>query len=217
MHQQSSPNLQIACLCICVLCISKTCNTLVQLLYYTEIVYTEVKVGKRMQDHIIVAVFPSQRGLLKALDHLLEEAVIDVRKAAVVIKSKTGEIMVLDDDLSSEDGGLLGSIFGAAIASIGLGLIGLWTIPGVNPLLVLLSAFLLGAFPGGLVGQFVSRTVRFSFERPYIDKIADKLQHGTSALMLRVEDASTLLPRLQVELQPYQAVIVDHLQGITPR
>lgn len=167
-----------------------------------------------MHDQIIVAVFPSQRILTVALDHLLEEMALDVQQAAVVIKSKTGKIRVLSDDLSGEEGGLVGGIGGSVIGALATSVLGAVLLPGMNLFAVLALGALLGGLVGWIVGQIVSRMVNFSFARPYVNLIADKLQGGNSALMLHVEDAAALLPRLQDELAPYRAQLVAHLREV---
>jgi uncharacterized membrane protein len=167
-----------------------------------------------MQDQIIVAVFPSQRILAKAMDHLLEELAIDVQQAAIVVKSTTGEILVLNDDLGVGEGGMVGSIMGSVIGAVGIATVGALALQGVNLVMVLSFSALFGAGIGWVVGSLVARTFKFGFANPYIDQISDKLQSGHIALMLRVEDAATLLPKLEDELKPYRAELVARLREI---
>jgi uncharacterized membrane protein len=150
----------------------------------------------------------------------LEEFAVDVQQAAVVAKSKTGRILVLTDDLGGEEGGFLGGAAGGMVGAVGMAIFGALTLPGANLLLVLLLGALLGGSIGWLVGQIAARIFRFGFAKPYVNTIADKLQTGHSAIMLRVEDATALLPRLQDELKPYRAELVERLRelqsNITP-
>ena len=164
-----------------------------------------------MKDQIIVAVFRSRNGLVKAMDHLLDEVKIDVQKAAVITKTQTGEVRVLNDDLGSDEGNLVGTIIGAVLAGIGLAALGAWTLPGLNLYLVLGVGSILGGILGGLVGRFSTEIFRFGFDQPYVDVISNKLQEGTTALLIRVEDAAELLPRLQDELAPFQAILVQDM------
>lgn len=167
-----------------------------------------------MQDQIIVAVFPSRQILLKALDHLLEDVALDIRKAAVVVKSATGDILVLNDDLGGEDGAIIGGLVGAVTMSLGLGTLGMLALPGSNSLIALSFSAIIGGIIGWLVGQFVSNTFQFGFDRSYVDAIAGKLQEGTTALMIRVEDRADLLPKLQAELEPYKVLLVEQLREL---
>jgi uncharacterized membrane protein len=173
-----------------------------------------------MHDQIIVAVFPSRRVLLKALDHLLEEVGIDVQQAAVVAKSSTGKILVLNDDLGGTEGGWIGGAVGSVGGAVGVATLGALTLPGLDPLLVVLSSAALGGGVGWLVGQITARAFNVGFAGRYANAIADKLQTGHAALMLHVEDAAALLPRLQAELKPYRAELVEQLReyqsNITP-
>lgn len=163
-----------------------------------------------MQEQIIVVIFPSRRILVKALDHLLDVAV-DVRQAAVIAKSQTGKVFVVNDDLSGADGGLVGGIAGAVIGAVAVAGAG-WIVITGNVALVLAVGAVIGGIIGGIVGRLIASTVRFGFARPYVNAIADRLQTGHSALMLRVEDAATLLPRLKDELAPYRGEIVEQLR-----
>ena len=165
-----------------------------------------------MQEQIIIVIFPSRRILVKALDHLLDVAV-DIRQAAVVAKSQTGKILVVNDDLSGADGGLVGGMAGAVVGAIAVAGAG-WVVIAGNLALVLAVGAVMGGVVGGLVGRLIASTIRFGFARPYVNTIADRLQIGHSALMLRVEDATALLPRLKDELKPYRAEIIEQLREL---
>ncbi len=166
----------------------------------------------QMQDQIIVAVFPSRRILAKALDHLLDEVTVEVMQAAVVVKSKTGRVLVLNDDLSGDEGGLLGGATGAVVGAIGTTVLGI--VMGWQWLVVLALGAVLGGVVGWLIGQLIARTVNLSFARPYANTIADGLQSGHTALMLHVDDAAELLPKLKDEFKPYRAEIVERLREL---
>lgn len=167
-----------------------------------------------MQDQIIVAVFPSRRVLLSALDYILEEAASDIRRAAVIARSKTGEILVLDDTLDAEDGGVLGGLVGAAVMAVGLAGLGAWVLPAWNLLWVIALGLLLGAAVGWFVGQLAARYIRvpFALARDVVDKLSVTLQDGKPALVLHVKDAARLLPRLRDNLK--QAELVEMLPAL---
>lgn len=163
-----------------------------------------------MQDQIIVAVFPSQSVLSKALDQLLEDTASDIRQAAVIAKSKTGEILFLDDTLSQEEGGFIGGLVGGAVGSAGLASLGALTLPMFNAVVVFVVAVALGGLVGWFVGQLVARAYRSSFGTDVVDALSGKLQAGRPALVLHAKDAARLLPRLRDELK--QAEIVTRLR-----
>jgi uncharacterized membrane protein len=165
-----------------------------------------------MQDQIIVAVFPSQSVLLKALDLLLEDAASDIRQAAVVAKSKTGDILFLDDTLSQEEGGVVGGLVGGAMGSLGLAALGALTLPMFNAVLVFGVASLLGGLLGWILGQLVARAYRSGFGSDVIEALSGKLQEGRPALVLHAKDAARLLPRLRDQLK--QAEIVARLREL---
>jgi len=162
----------------------------------------------QMQDQIIVVVFPSRRILAKALDHLLDEVAVEVTQAAVVVKSKTGRVRVLSDALGGGEGGLIGAAAGILVGAAGT------LVFGVAGWLWLAVGAVLGSLVGWLIGQVVTHLVDFSFAKPYTKGVADELQSGHSALMLHVEDAAELLPKLKDELKPYRAEIVERLREL---
>lgn len=167
-----------------------------------------------MQDQIIVAVFPSRSVLLSALDYLLEEAASDIRRAAVVARSKTGEILVLDDTLDADDGGALGGVIGAGGMAAGLAGLGAWMLPTPNLLWVIGLGLLLGAGVGWFVGRLAARHIHipFALARDVVDKLSVTLHEGKPALVLYVKDAARLLPRLRDNLK--QAEIVEPLLNL---
>lgn len=167
-----------------------------------------------VHDQIIVAVFPSRRILKKALDHLLEDVAIEVQEAAVVVKSKTGKILVLNDGLGANDWGLVSGIVGTLVGAIAIAGLGVFAVPAGNLFTVLAFGAVLGGIIGWITGQLVARVFSFGFAKPYAGDIADKLQSGHTALMLRVEDAAELLPKLKDELKPYRAELVTRLREL---
>jgi hypothetical protein len=165
-----------------------------------------------MQEQIIVAVFPSQTVLMKALDYLLEEAAGDVRRAAVVAKSRTGEILILDDSLGEGEGGIIGGVVGAGLMSLGFAALGAMALPAMNALLVTGMGVVIGGLIGWFIGQVVARYTRFGFARNTIDTLATHLKDGHPALMLQARDVQQLLPRLRDNLQ--QAELIDTLLNV---
>lgn len=161
-----------------------------------------------LHDQIIVAVFPSRRVLIKALDFIQEEHLIDVEQAAVIAKAASGRVHVLEDNLGGAEGGLIGAIVGAGLMSVG-------TATMISALPLLPVSALTGALVGWMVGNLTTHTFKTGgFARQYADTLADHLQAGHPALLIRTADPNVLLPRLQEALKPYRAEAVERLREI---
>ncbi|MEM6526807.1 MAG: hypothetical protein AAF653_00855 [Chloroflexota bacterium] len=167
-----------------------------------------------MHDQIIVAVFPSRTILSKALDYLAEEMMLEIQQAAIVVKDATGEVLVLNDDIGADEGGLVGSVVGSVSGAVGIATLGALALPGLPLVAVLGTGALAGAGIGWVVGQAAASTFDFGFDNIDVDAISDRLQEGHTALMLRVEDAAALLPKLEAELKPYRAQVVARLREL---
>ncbi|MEL6148817.1 MAG: hypothetical protein AAFV33_20545 [Chloroflexota bacterium] len=167
-----------------------------------------------MHDQIIVAVFPSRTILAKALDYLTEEMVVDIQQAAIVVKDATGEVLVLNDDIGADEGGLVGSVMGSVAGAAGIAALGALALPGLPLVAVLCTGALAGAGIGWVVGQATASTLDLGFDNIDVDAISEKLQEGHTALMLRVEDAAALLPKLEAELKPYRAELVARMREL---
>lgn len=164
-----------------------------------------------MTGELIVAVFPSRVILTKALDRIMEIDELDVQHAVIVAKAKDGEIIILDDDISPNEGAITGGTLGAAMTAFGLVQLGALALPGVGPIIALGTGLLAGGLVGGLTGRFAAQVMDFEYKDYPVKNLAGQLQAGHPALVLQVEDADNVLPLLRKELLPYRAEVVERL------
>src|SRR5689334_790868 len=94
---------------------------------------------------IIVALFPSREVLTQALNHLKDTHLEWLDHAAVITRAADGEIRVLEDDLSPDEGGIAGGTMGAALTAFGMLQMGALTLPGIGPLLAIGGGAVIGA------------------------------------------------------------------------
>jgi uncharacterized membrane protein len=167
-----------------------------------------------MSSEIIVAVFPSRAVLTRALDRVIKLGYIDIQRAAIVAKAASGETLVLDDDVSPDQGGRAGGTLGAAMTLLGLAQLGALALPGVGPIVALGAGALIGGLVGRAAGRFAAHFVDFGFEPEQIEVLADHLQEGHPALILDVKDSAVVLPRLRQDLAPYSAELVEPLVSL---
>ncbi len=165
-----------------------------------------------MADNIIVAIFPSRIILTKALDHIMELEDIHIQRAAIVARAATGETIILDDDISADEGGIAGGTLGAAMTALGLVQLGALALPGVGPIIALGAGALVGGLVGRATGRFAANLVDLGFKNDQIDELAQQLQAGHPALVMEIPSARTVLPRLRDELKPFRAELVEPIE-----
>lgn len=174
-----------------------------------------------MAQDIIVAIFPSRDVLTRALDHLNELENFEIEGAAIVAKARSGETIVLDDDISPNEGGITGGTLGAAMTTLGLVQLGVLALPGVGPIIALGAGVLVGGIVGQMTGRFAANLLDFGFKNEQIEKLAQNLQAGHPALVLQVEDGAKGLKLMRQELKSFQAELIEPLHraasGTNPR
>lgn len=163
-----------------------------------------------MTTSVIVAIFPSRTILTKALDRILELDYIDIKHAAIIARAANGEILVLDDDLSADEGGITGGTLGAAMGALGLVQLGALSLPGVGPIIALGVGALAGALVGNITGRFAANLLDLGFRNQQIEALAKQLQAGRPALVLQLENAAEVLTKLRDELKSYRAEFVEN-------
>lgn len=162
----------------------------------------------------VVAVFPSRAILAKALDRVMELDELKITDAAIVVRAKDGEVIVLDDDISPDEGAIAGGTLGAAISALGLVQLGALALPGVGPIIALGTAVLAGGLVGGGIGRVVAGLIDFDYKKYSVQPLAAHLQSGHPALVLEIESETPVLPLLKKELTPYRAEVVEYLDQV---
>jgi uncharacterized membrane protein len=166
---------------------------------------------KTMATEMIVVVFPTRRALTRALDHLQETKVVDIKRAAVIAKAGTGETVILDDDLSPDEGGITGGTLGAAMALLGIVQLGALALPGVGPIIALGGSALVGGLLGNVTGRFAANLLDFGYKNEQIEALSERLQEGHPALVMEIKEPQQALETLRTELKPFRAELIEPL------
>lgn len=162
-------------------------------------------------DELIVAIFPSRKMLTKALDHLVEIKELEIRHAAIVAKARNGEVVVLNDDVGPDEGGITGGTLGAAIAALGMVQFGALAIPGIGAIIAVGAGALVGGLLGRMTGRFAANLIDSGFRIEDIDTLSARLQSGHSALVLDLKNSLMVLPRVREELTAFRAEFVEQM------
>ncbi len=162
-----------------------------------------------MSSEIVVAIFPSRAVLTKALDHITNVRDVVVKRAAIVAKAASGEMIVLDDDIGGDEGGLAGGILGMTLTGLGLAQFGALALPGILPVLALAFGMTIGGLTGWTIGKVAADFLDFGFKNSRIDALATRLQAGRPALVLEIMNDKVMLSRLMQELNLFQAEFVQ--------
>lgn len=164
-----------------------------------------------MPRDLIVAVFPSRRVLVKALDHVMQLQDIDFIHAAIVARARDGEIVILGDELTPDEGGIAGGTLGAAISALGMVQLGALALPGVGPIIAVGAGALVGGLVGRMTGRFAANLLESGFRLEQVEGLTRRLQSGHPALVLEVPDAHAVLDRLREEMKAFQVELVERL------
>ena len=164
-----------------------------------------------MAEETIVAVFPSRVILGKALDHIGQLDDLALKQAVIIARARDGEIVVLDDDISSREVTLAGAGLGAIMMAVGVAQQGALALPGTWALLALAIAFLVGALVGAAVSRAAATLIDSDFRNLQVKTLAAELKAGHPALVLEFEEGVDALERLRQELAPYRAELVEYL------
>jgi uncharacterized membrane protein len=167
-----------------------------------------------MAEELIVAIFPSRRVLTKALDHLVSLKDFQIQRAAIIATAASGETIILDDDISPDEGGIAGGTLGAAMTALGLVQLGALALPGVGPIIALGTGALVGGLIGRATGRFAANMLDFGFKNEQIEQLSDRLQAGHPALILQIANSNVMLPRLRDELKHFRAELVEPIHKI---
>jgi uncharacterized membrane protein len=166
-----------------------------------------------VSDEVIVVIFPSRSVLTKALDHLKTIRDFEFEHAAIVAKANSGEVVVLDDNVGPDEGGIAGGTLGAAMAALGIAQLGALALPGLGAIIALGAGALVGGLVGNVTGRFAANLLDFGYKHEQIDVFSEQLKAGHPALVLSVKDFHTALPLLKQELAPYKAELIDRLRA----
>lgn len=161
---------------------------------------------------IVVAVFPSRSLLTKAVDHLMSLKDVKIERAAIIAKAATGETLILDDDISPDEGGIAGGTLGAAMTALGLVQLGALALPGVGAIIAVGAGVLVGGLVGGAAGRFAANLIDSGFKSSQIEALGEQLEAGHPALIMEVDNDPAILPHLRQELKAYKAELVERLR-----
>ena len=167
-----------------------------------------------MTTDLIFAVFPSRRILVKALDHIIQIEDLDYIHAAIVTRARDGEIVVIDDQLSADEGGIAGGTLGAGISLLGLVQLGALALPGVGPIIALGAGALVGSLVGGVTGRFASQFIDAGLRVEQLQGLSPYLHDRNTVLVLEVQDSREILERLRNEFKAFQVERVERLPAL---
>lgn len=164
-----------------------------------------------MSRGVVVAIFSSRRSLTRALDYLNESKIVDIKRAAVIAKASSGEVKILDDDLSPDEGGIAGGTLGAAMTALGLVQLGALALPGVGAIIAIGGGVLVGGLLGNVTGRFAANLLDFGYRNEQIEALSAKLEAGHPALILEIDNMEEGLKLLQNELKTFRAELIEPL------
>lgn len=162
----------------------------------------------RERDYV-VAVFPSRKLLIRALDQLRTDKSLIVERAAIIAKASDGEVTVVDDSLGPDEAGITGGTLGAAITLLGLVQFGALALPGIGVIIALGAGALVGGLVGTATGRFAANLIESGFHSDQIEGLRVDLEAERPALVLQIRNSEDALPRVRETLARYRAKLVE--------
>jgi len=161
-----------------------------------------------MVSQLLIATFSSRDEMLRAFDAVTMKHNSHILHAAVISRPNENEVIIMDDDLSPDEGAIAGSAMGAAMMGLGVLQMGAWVLPGIGPFLAVGAGALAGALIGNLTGRFAATMIDFGFDNEQIEAVAKRLGTGQPALVIEFDEAADLTVVRQ-DIAPFGAEIVD--------
>jgi len=161
-----------------------------------------------MASQLLIATFSSRDEMLRAFDAVTMKHNSHILHAAVISRPNENEVVIMDDDLSPDEGAIAGSAMGAAMMGLGVLQMGAWVLPGIGPFLAVGAGALAGALIGNLTGRFAATMIDFGFDNEQIEAVAKRLGTGQPALVVEFDDTVDIAAVRQ-DIAPFGAEIVD--------
>jgi|GEM_PF-295181 len=161
-----------------------------------------------MVSQLLIATFSSREEMLRAFDALTMKHTNHIKHAAVISRPNENEVVIMDDDLSPDEGAIAGSAMGAAMMGLGVLQMGAWVLPGIGPFLAVGAGALAGALIGNLTGRFAATLIDFGFDNDQIEMVAKRLGTGQPALVVEFDEAVDM-STVRQDLAPFGGEIID--------
>jgi uncharacterized protein YcfJ len=159
-----------------------------------------------MATELVTVIFAKREVLTRALDHLSGLNDLKIYRAVVIAKTKTDRTLIVDDEIRGEEAGIFGSIAGAVIGAIALGVTAYGQL--ATDLLAELGAIAAGALGGGVLGFLIGRLVALLIDTRQrsvqFDALAERLNTEQAALVIELDFTPKLLDRLRKDLENYR-------------
>lgn len=179
-----------------------------QVIIHSTAIEWKNDMAQQNTNDILVIIFPSRNILVRALQHLNTHDDIDIQRAAIVAKATDGETIILDDDLSADEGGIAGGTLGAAMAAFGMLQLGALALPGIGAIIAIGGGALVGGLLGQVTGRFAANLLDFGFRNEQIENLSQELTAGHPALVLELDNPKRLQPLIEKELRDYKAELI---------
>ncbi len=156
----------------------------------------------------LVAVFPSRKLLIRALDALRDADRLHIERAAVVARDRDGGVSVVGDSLGPDEAGITGGTFGAAIALFGLMQFGALALPGIGVVLALGTGALVGGLVGNATGRFAVNLLEATARPETIDGLRLDIDEEQPALVMVLRDPE-VIPQLCDVLTRFRGRLIE--------
>ena len=159
---------------------------------------------------VVMLVFPSRGTMLDAVDRIKSLGYTKIKHSAIIAKAEDGETTVYDDDISPDEGSIAGGTLGALMGALGIAGLGAFLLPGVGPIIAVGTGALIGGLIGGATGGISAGLIDMGIDNAQLEVLAQHLSAGKVAMVVELEGDSSMTSKLQEDLKPFQAEIVQN-------
>lgn len=157
---------------------------------------------------IYMLVFPTRGTLLDATDALHKLDYLKIKNSSIIAKAESGEALILDDDISANEGAVVGGTLGSLMSALGIAQLGAFLLPGVGPIIAIGAGALIGGLVGGATGGFAAGLIDMGFKDEQLEALTEKLQNGRIALVVDAEAPEGAAARLHADLTDFEVEII---------
>ncbi len=159
---------------------------------------------------VVMLVFPSRETLLDAVDRIKASGYAKIKHSAVIAKAEDGETNIYEDDINPNEGSIAGGTLGALMGALGIAGLGAFLLPGVGPIVAIGTGALIGGLIGGATGGISAGLMDMGIDNELLEHLTEHLSAGKVAMVVELEGDSAMISRLQQDLKPFQAEIVQN-------
>ncbi|MFQ3566327.1 MAG: hypothetical protein SNJ59_04950 [Aggregatilineales bacterium] len=156
---------------------------------------------------LLLIAFPTRGQLVEAVNYIQSHPELKTRHSAVISKAEDGETMILDDDITPNEGAITGGTLGSLLGSLGIASLGAFLLPGIGPIVAVGAGALVGGLVGGVTGRVTASLIDMGINNQVLADLARHLENDRVAFVLEVDGTEEALQQLEADIARYEGAV----------